>query len=177
MKRPFVLAHFAMTADGKISTRAGTPSRFTSVADKRRLLEARAEADAVLAGRGTVEADAMSMGISAKDLREARAARGLPPVPLRVIVSNAGRFDLDGKVFRYSASPLVIFSTTRMPERLRPEVARRAELSPSSGAGRWISRGRSKSCGPSSASSALCARAGARCCALWPAWASWMESA
>ncbi|MEI6073819.1 MAG: RibD family protein, partial [Verrucomicrobiae bacterium] len=128
MKRPFVLAHFAMTADGKISTRAGTPSRFTSVADKRRLLEARAEADAVLAGRGTVEADAMSMGISAKDLREARAARGLPPVPLRVIVSNAGRFDLDGKVFRYSASPLVIFSTTRMPERLRPEVARRAEL-------------------------------------------------
>ncbi|MEI6279354.1 MAG: RibD family protein [Verrucomicrobiae bacterium] len=128
MKRPFVLAHFAMTADGKISTRAWTPSRFTSPADKRRLQEARAEADAVLVGRGTVAAEAMSMGLSAIDLREARVARGLPPVPLRVIVSNAGRFDPDAKVFHYSASPLVIFSTTRMPERLRSGIARRAEL-------------------------------------------------
>ena len=128
MKRPFVLAHFALTADSKISTRAFTPARFTSPADKRRLQETRAEADAVLVGRGTVAADSMSMGLPAKDLREARVARGLPPVPLRVIVSNAGRFDLDAKVFQYSASPLVIFSTTRMPERLRSEVARRAEL-------------------------------------------------
>lgn len=128
MKRPFVLAHFAITADGKISTHAFTPARFTSAADKRRLQETRAEADAVLAGRGTVAADSMSMGLSANDLREARAARGLPPVPLRVIVSNSGRFDPAAKVFQYSASPLVIFSTTRMPERLRSEVARRAEL-------------------------------------------------
>lgn len=128
VKRPFVLAHFAITADGKISTRAFTPARFTSPADKRRLQETRAMADAVLAGRGTVTMDNMSMGLSAKDLREARSARGLPPVPLRVIVSNSGRVDLDGKAFRYPASPLVIFSTSRMPERLRADVARRAEL-------------------------------------------------
>jgi len=138
MKRPFVLAHFAMTADGKISTRAFTPARFTSPADKRRLQETRAEADAVLAGRGTVAADSMSMGLSARDLRGARVARGLPPVPLRVIVSNAGRFDLGWKVFHYAASPLVIFSTTRMPERLRSEIARHAEL--------FLFRGRAVDC-------------------------------
>lgn len=128
LERPFVLAHFAITADGKISTRAFTPAQFTSRADKRRLQETRAAADAVLAGRGTVEADNMSMGLSAKDLREAREANGMPPVPLRVMVSNSGRVDLDGKVFSYSASPLVVFSTNRMPERLRAGVARRADL-------------------------------------------------
>lgn len=128
LERPFVLAHFAITADGKISTRAFTPAQFTSRADKRRLQETRAAADAVLAGRGTVEADNMSMGLSAKDLRDARKANGRPPVPLRVMVSNSGRVDLDGKVFSYSASPLVVFSTSRMPERLRAGVVRRADL-------------------------------------------------
>ena len=127
-KRPLVIAHFAMTADGKTSTRAFTPSRFTSADDKRRLQEVRAGADAVMAGRGTVAADSMSMGLSRGDLRGGRMARGLPPVPLRVIVSNAGNLDPEWKAFKYSGSPLVIFSTRRMPVRLRSGIARRAEL-------------------------------------------------
>ena len=127
-KRPLVIAHFAMTADGKTSTRAFTPALFTSPADKRRLQDVRAGADAVLAGRGTVAKDSMSMGLSRQDLREEREAHGLPPVPLRVIVSNAGNLDPAWKVFKYTASPLVIFSTRRMPVRLRPVIARKAEL-------------------------------------------------
>ncbi len=127
-KRPFVLAHFAMTADGKTSTRAFTPSLFTSPADKRRLQEVRAGADAILAGRGTVASDTMSMGLSREDLRQERASRGLPPVPLRVIVSNSGKLDIHWKVFKYKDSPLVVFSTRKMPLKLRAEIARRAEL-------------------------------------------------
>ena len=127
-KRPFVAAHFAMTADGKTSTRAFTPALFTSPADKRRLQEIRSGADAIMAGRGTVEADSMSMGISRQDLRKERVSRELPPVPLRVIVSNAGNLDPAWKVFKYSASPLVVFSTRRMPVRLRSMIARNAEL-------------------------------------------------
>jgi 5-amino-6-(5-phosphoribosylamino)uracil reductase len=49
-------------------------------------------------------------------------------VPLRVIVSNAGNLDPAWKVFKYTDSPLVIFSTRRMPVRLRPAIARKAEL-------------------------------------------------
>ena len=126
--RPFVVAHFAMTADGKTSTRAFTPALFTSPADKRRLQEVRAGADAVMAGRGTVEADSMSMGLSRQDLRVERVERGLPPVPLRVIVSNAGLLDPGWKAFCYSASPLIVFSTRRMPARLRSFIAQKAEL-------------------------------------------------
>lgn len=128
VKRPLVIAHFAMTADGKTSTRAFTPALFTSPADKRRLQEVRAGADAVLAGRGTVAADSMSMGLSREDLRSDRVSRGLPPVPLRVIVSNAGNLDPGWKVFSCTDSPLVIFSTRRMPSSLRPVIARKAEL-------------------------------------------------
>lgn len=127
-RRPFVLAHFAMTADGKISTRSLTPSQFTSGADKRRLQEVRADADAVLAGRGTVAADTMSMGLSAADLRARRTARGQTPVPLRVLVTNAGRLDLSWKVFRYRESPLIVFTSSQMPGRVRAAVARKAEL-------------------------------------------------
>ncbi|MFZ4774798.1 MAG: RibD family protein [Terrimicrobiaceae bacterium] len=127
-KRPFVLAHFAMTADGKTSTRSFTPSLFTSPADKSRLQEVRAGADAILAGRGTVGADTMSMGLSREDLRQERVSRGQPPVPLRVIVSNSGKLDINWKVFKYKASPLVVFSTRRMPLALRAEIARKAEL-------------------------------------------------
>ncbi len=120
---PFVLACSAITADGKV---AFTPSQFTSRAGKRRFQETRAAADAIMVEGGTVEAD--DMGLSAKDLRDARRAKGLPPAPIRVMVSNSGRVDLEGKVFRRSASPLVVFSTSRMAERLRSGVARRADL-------------------------------------------------
>jgi len=125
---PLVIAHFAMTADGKTSTRAFTPALFTSPADKRRLQEVRAGADAVMAGRGTVAADSMSMGLSRQDLRNERVSRGLPPEPLRVIVSNTGKLDPGWKAFKYSGSPLVVFSTRRMPARLRAVIPRHAEL-------------------------------------------------
>ena len=113
---PRVLVNFAMTADGKISTREGTPSSFTSKADKRRLLEIRALGDAILVGRNTVAADAMSMGISAPDLREERVAAGKSQAPLRVIVSERGRFDPKWKVFSNFDSPLILCTATEIPE-------------------------------------------------------------
>ena len=127
-RRPVVIAHFAITADGKTSTRALTPSRFTSLADKSRLQEVRAGADAILAGARTVLTDSMSMGLSRADLCKERELRGLPSAPLRVVVSNSGRLDPGGKVFQYSKSPLIIFSTRRMPLRLRAEIMHKAEL-------------------------------------------------
>ncbi len=127
-RRPLVVANFAVTVDGKTSTRNFTPSLFTSPADKARLEEIRAENDAVLAGRGTVAADTMSMGLSRADLREARRAAGRAEVPLRVVVSNAGRFDPGWKIFQYQASPLVIFSTTRLSGADRSRLAPHADL-------------------------------------------------
>jgi len=123
-----VIANFALSADGKVSTRRFTPTRFTSKADKRRLQEIRSLGDALLAGAGTVATDRMSMGISASDLREWRRTMGLPPEPLRVIVSNSGALDPRWKVFQTAGSQVIVFSTRKMPQKLRTSIAQRADL-------------------------------------------------
>lgn len=113
--RPRMIANFAITADGKVSTRSHSPTTFTSPADKKRLREIRAMGDGLLAGAGTVASDSMSMGISDRALQIRRLRRGQTAEPLRVIVSNSGRLDHSLNVFRNDRTPLVIFSTTSMP--------------------------------------------------------------
>src|SRR5436305_7873912 len=88
--RPFVSATFAMTVDGKITTRDFTPVDFTSREDKLHLFGQRALADAVIIGHSTLKRDNVRLGLP-ENLREARIKRGLTPGPLRVIVSNQGR--------------------------------------------------------------------------------------
>lgn len=110
LPRPRVVANFAITADGKVTTRTHAPTTYTSSEDKQRLREIRAQADAVLAGAATVSADAMSMGLGSRRLREERVAKGLPPEPLRAILSASGRLDPKWKVFQHAGSPLVLFA-------------------------------------------------------------------
>lgn len=126
--RPFVTANFAITADGRISTRKGTPANFTSARDKRRLIEIRAGCDAVLAGVRTIATDQMTMGLPAEDLRAAREARGKSAEPIRVLLSNSGRIDPELKVFTRGSAPIVIFSTMRMPPRIRTVLKKKAAL-------------------------------------------------
>lgn len=127
-ERPIVVANFAMTVDGKISTRNFSPSLFTSPADKARLQEIRAAADGILVGRGTVAADSMSLGLSRKDLQAQRIAAGKSPAPVRAIISNSGRLDPRWKVFANTQSPLVVFSTTQMKIAARTKVAGLCDL-------------------------------------------------
>ncbi len=57
-KRPFVAASpFAMTVDGKITTKNFSPVDFTSREDKMHLLRQRSLGDAVLIGHSTLKHD------------------------------------------------------------------------------------------------------------------------
>src|SRR6266513_4695338 len=116
-RRPFVAVTFAMTVDGKITTKNYSPVDFTSREDKTHLLRQRALGDAVLIGHSTLKHDNVRLGLPDAKMREARVARGQTPYPLRVIVSNEGRIDASLKLFQTDISPIVIFSTTRMPAR------------------------------------------------------------
>ena len=117
--RPFVTANFAITADGRISTRNFTPSDFSSRRDKRRLVMIRAKCDAVLVGARTLAADTMTLGIP--------GVRGKKP-PLRVIVSNSGRISPMLRVFHKPGAPIVIFTTRRMPAKTRDLLAQAADI-------------------------------------------------
>ncbi len=107
MTRPTILLNFAITADGKVSTVNKEPSHFTSKADLQRLFEIRKRSDAILVGRGTLEADKMSMTIPPK-LKPSRH-------PLRCIVSRSGNFDLTQRVFHTPGGALHLLATHPSP--------------------------------------------------------------
>src|ERR1041385_1863376 len=72
--RPFVFATFAMTADGKVTTKHFAPVDFTSREDKLHLFRQRALADAVLLGHTSLKRDNVRLGILG-ELQQARIKR------------------------------------------------------------------------------------------------------
>ena len=125
--RPFVIATFAMTADGKVTTKNFGPVDFTSREDKLHLFRQRAVADAVLLGHTSLERDNVRLGVPA-ELQELRIKRGQSRSPLRVIVSNKGRIDDRLKIFQFGISPIIIFSTKRMPPKNQEALRKTATL-------------------------------------------------
>ena len=125
------MATFAMTIDGKITSRTFSPVDFTSREDKRHLVRQRSLGDAVLIGHSTLKHDNVRLGIANAELRNERVKRGQTPYPLRVIVSNEGKIDPLLNVFHTdpaSSAPIVIFATTRMPRRFRCALMQYATL-------------------------------------------------
>jgi riboflavin-specific deaminase-like protein len=125
------MATFAMTVDGKITSRTYSPIDFTSREDKRHLIKQRSLGDAVLIGHSTLRKDNVRLSIANPDLRNERVDRGQNPYPLRVIVSNEGKIDPRLNLFQTdpaAAGPIVIFSTARMPRKHRCALMQKATL-------------------------------------------------
>ncbi len=131
--RPWVTVNFAVTWDGRISTRNHTPADFSSKRDKRRLLEIRSRADAVLVGARTAAADTMTMGMPVADLRAARVARKQAAYPLRVLLSRSRKIDPGLRLFSKDFSRVVIFSTRKMPRKTQEALCSKADLHLSDG--------------------------------------------
>lgn len=128
LRRPKVVANFAVTWDGRISTRNRTPSDFSSPEDKARLLRVRSEGDAVLASFATVQADTMTMGLPDAALRASRVAGGQAPYPLRVIWSGSGRINPRLRLFSERFSPVVVYAPEQTSEEVRQALSGAAEL-------------------------------------------------
>lgn len=112
---PFVLLNLAMTADGKISTADRKLSSFGSKRDREHLLELRATADAVMSGAQTVGSGPVTLGTGGWRFRRLRLAKGLSEYNLRIIVSRTGSISPRAEVFRNRSSPVVVFTTERIP--------------------------------------------------------------
>lgn len=126
-RRPFVFATFAMTVDGKVTTKNLSPVDFTSREDKLHLFRQRASADAVLIGHTSLKRDNVRFGLPA-ELQETRLKRGRSRCPLRVIVSNEGKIDHRLNIFQSNISPIIIFSTKRMPRKYQRALEKTASL-------------------------------------------------
>src|SRR5438132_7304600 len=127
IRSPFVIATFAITADGKVTTKNFGPVDFTSREDKLHLFRQSASADAVLIGHTSLQRDNVRLGLPV-DLQELRTRRGQSRSPMRVIISNKGRIDERLKIFQSDISPIIVFSTKRMPRKNQKALQTRATL-------------------------------------------------
>lgn len=100
MLRPWISTNLAVSADGKISSVSRRPSGWTSEADHQRFLELRADSDALLVGRGTLDADRMTMTVP-----------GASRQPLRCIVSRSGAISSDHPLFQKPGGPIHLLVT------------------------------------------------------------------
>jgi 2,5-diamino-6-(ribosylamino)-4(3H)-pyrimidinone 5'-phosphate reductase len=100
MRRPWISTNLAISADGKISSAQRHPSGWTSREDHARLLKLRESADALMVGRGTLEADRMTMAVPGKALQ-----------PLRCIVSRTGNIAADHPLFQNPGGPIHLLIT------------------------------------------------------------------
>jgi diaminohydroxyphosphoribosylaminopyrimidine deaminase/5-amino-6-(5-phosphoribosylamino)uracil reductase len=104
--RPFVLAKWAATLDGKIATASGESRWITGPAARRRAMRLREEYDAVLVGAGTVAADDPRL--------TRRLSRDRSRVQWRIVLDGQLRVPVNARVFAGLGRKVVV-TAVRLP--------------------------------------------------------------
>ena len=91
--RPYTLLSCGMSIDGYLGSAAPRRLELSNDADFDRVDAVRASCDAILVGAATVRNDNPRLLVRSQDRREERTARGLPPSPIKVTVTE--RVELD----------------------------------------------------------------------------------
>ncbi|SVD74762.1 uncharacterized protein METZ01_LOCUS427616, partial [marine metagenome] len=100
--RPFLIAKFAMSMDGKIATSSGESRWISGDAARQHVHTLRRSTDAVIVGVGTALAD--DPQLTARDKNN----QPLPRQPLRVVVDSSGRVAPDSKLFSGPGKVLIV---------------------------------------------------------------------
>lgn len=115
--RPYVLAKFASSLDGKIATNQMHSRWITGSAARQRGHELRQAVDAILVGAGTVTADNPRL--------TTRLPLDNPQHPLRVVLDSTGRVPLESQIFNPELPGQTLVATTlAMSTRLERQLQR-----------------------------------------------------
>jgi diaminohydroxyphosphoribosylaminopyrimidine deaminase/5-amino-6-(5-phosphoribosylamino)uracil reductase len=106
--RPWVIAKFAMSLDGKIATAAGDSKWITGPEARSRAHELRRSVDAIVVGAGTIIADDPAL--------TARIIGVETGFPLRVVLDSTGRTPLSAAVFDRSGRGALLATTAGVSE-------------------------------------------------------------
>jgi riboflavin-specific deaminase-like protein len=108
-ERPYVVANMVSSADGR-ATVAGRSGPLAGEADRQLFHALRASVDVVLAGTGTIAVERYGRLVRDEARRERRAAAGLAPDPLAVIVTRSGEVPWDAPLFAAPEQRVIVFT-------------------------------------------------------------------
>ena len=110
-KRPWVVAKYAMTLDGKICTRTGDSQWISGPESRARVHRLRKQLTAILCGIGTVLADDPMLNTRIADEPEARN-------PIRIVLDRQLRIPLESQLVRTAGQieTIVVHATTALEQ-------------------------------------------------------------
>ena len=120
--RPYILLSCGMSIDGYLGSASPRRLELSNDADFDRVDAVRASCDAILVGAATVRNDNPRLLVRSRNRRDARTARGLPPSPMKVTVTERVELDPSADFFTtgetekvvYCASPRVVDARSRL---------------------------------------------------------------
>jgi len=110
-RRPYVVANFVASADGKAAF-AGRSGKLGGDVDSALFHRLRTQVDAVLVGSGTLRAERYGRIVRDPELRAAREADGLAPDPLACVVSRSLNLPLDIPLFQDPEQSTIVFTAS-----------------------------------------------------------------
>jgi 5-amino-6-(5-phosphoribosylamino)uracil reductase len=121
-ERPYILLSCGMSIDGYLGSAAPRRLELSNDADFDRVDAVRASCDAILVGAATVRNDNPRLLVRSQNRRDARTARGLPPSPIKVTVTEQVELDPradfftagDAEKLVYCSSPRVLDARSRL---------------------------------------------------------------
>jgi 2,5-diamino-6-(ribosylamino)-4(3H)-pyrimidinone 5'-phosphate reductase len=129
MNRPFVFINVAMTADGKIDTFERHGAAISSAADKARVDQLRAGADAVMVGGQTLLGEDPKLTVKSAELRAERTAKGLSENPVKVGIVTRAELKPDCEFLNAGPARVVLFTTSQTsPEQVESLKSKGVEV-------------------------------------------------
>jgi len=95
-KKPWVVAKWAMTVDGKIATYAGDSEWISNEQSRLLVHQLRARVDAIMVGSGTAQADNPSLTVRMDESE--RPPNFVPRVPLRILIDSLAQVAVDSNL-------------------------------------------------------------------------------
>jgi 5-amino-6-(5-phosphoribosylamino)uracil reductase len=113
LDRPYTLLSCALSIDGYLGSATPRPLELSNDADFDRVDAVRASCDAIMVGAATVRNDNPRLLVRSEARREERVARGLPPSPIKVTVTERAELDPSAEFFTTGDTEKLVYCSSR----------------------------------------------------------------
>jgi len=127
-ERPYTLLSCSMSIDGFIDGTTESRLLLSNDQDFDRVDEERAKVDAILVGATTVRNDNPRLLVRDPARRRERVARGLPPNPVKVTLTERGRLDPSSLFFADDGTHKLVYAGTSVADHVRGRLGDLSEV-------------------------------------------------